>query len=131
MPQHNDFMDVLSYIVQAIEETEKETAYQEKSYRKGTTDGSTKSATGKPILTDADSLADLEGRPRPDNPSEEATAAQADGSTNKSSVAAISEIIEGTLNKYLETNKFPTSEQVHTLKLLRELQLSLIRDHNG
>ena len=41
---------------------------------------------------------------------------------NRSSVTAIEEIIEGTLNNYLETNTFPTPKEVRTLLMLNHLK---------
>ena len=44
---------------------------------------------------------------------------------NRSSVTAIEELIEGTLNHYLETSTFPTPKEVRTLLMLNRLKQEL------
>ena len=44
---------------------------------------------------------------------------------NRSSVTAIEEIIEGTLNNYLETSSFPTENEVNVLLMLNHLKQEL------
>ena len=62
----------------AVETVSPAAAVEEKSEEVSKTDEIMENRAGSPAITEADSKADLDGTPRPDNPSPEATAAQAE-----------------------------------------------------